>query len=110
VRSLRLKAKGKENPFAVSQTLREGMTKQGQLPSKTTIKQTARSLYESMNNAFKSVSGGVTFAEALTTVPDTNLKMKPTKYETKQARRNIIMESKKNTEAKWKETSLIRYM
>jgi hypothetical protein len=45
------------------------MTKQGQLPSKTTIKQTARSLYESMNDAFKSVSGGVTFAEALTTVP-----------------------------------------
>ena len=108
VRSLRLKAKEKENPFVIARTLGEDLTKQNQLPSKTAVKQTAQSLYESINHVFKSVSGGVTFAEALTKVPETNLKMKPTKCETKNVRRNILTEAKKNTEAKWKETSLVR--
>lgn len=108
LKSLRLKAKAKENPFVIAQTLEKDLNKQ--LPSKTVVKQTARCLYESINNAFKSVSGGVTFAEALTKVPETNLKWKQTKCEAKKARRNILIESKKNTEAKWKETSLARYM
>jgi len=108
VKSPRLKSKEKENPFVISRNLREATSKQSQLLNKTAIKETARCLYDSINSAFTSVSGGVTFAEALTKVPDTNLKLKPTQSVAKQIRRNILIEAKNNTEEKWKETSLIR--
>lgn len=57
---------------------------------------------------FQSISGGVSFAEALTKVPETNLKMKQTKYEAKKVRRQLIKESKENIEDQWKESSLLR--
>lgn len=107
VRSPRLKSKAKENPFYVCNEL-QITSQKVKLPNKTAIKDTARSLYESVNSAFLSVSGGISFAEALTKVPEVNLQTKKTKCEAKKVRRAIIRESKENTEAQWKETSLLR--
>ena len=78
------------------------------LLSKGQIKETAKTLYDIINPVFQSVSGVLSFAEALTRVPDTNLKMKKSKTEKKAVRRNTLREAKENIEEQWRNTSLIR--
>ena len=76
--------------------------------NKGQIKVTAKALYDSINPVFQSVSGGMSFTEALTKVPDTNLEMTKSQTEKKAVRRNILREAKENIEEQWKNTSLIR--
>ena len=101
VKSPRLK-RAKENPFVKTKELAEGMTTK--LLNKGQIKVTAKALYD----VFQSVSDGMSFAEALKNVPDTNLEMAKSQTEKKAVRRNILREAKENMEEQWKNTSLIR--
>lgn len=107
VKSPRLQKRAKENPFVVAKDLAKETTA-NVLVSKTQIKETAKALYDSINPVFESVSGGISFAEALSKVPATNLEIKKSKTEKKAVRRNIIRDAKENVEANWRETSLTR--
>ena len=69
--------KGKGN---VAKDLTKEMTT-NVLVNKTEIKETAKALYDSINPVFESVSGDISFAEALCKVPSTNLEIKKSKTE-----------------------------
>lgn len=107
VKSRRLQKRAMENPFVVANGLAIGTASKA-LVNKTQIKETAKALYDSINPVFQSVSGGMSFAEALSQVPATNLEIRKSKTEKKAVRRKILREAKENVEAQWRETSLTR--
>ena len=106
LRSPRLQHRAKENPFVETRKLGKRLTTK--LLNKTQIKDTAKTLYDSLNPLFESVSGGISFAEALTKVPEANLEIKKSNAEKKAVRRRILREVKENIEEQWRDTSLIR--
>ena len=61
VKSPPLQKRAKENHFVKTKELDEGMTTK--LLSKGQIKETAKTLYDSITPVFQSVSGGMSFAE-----------------------------------------------
>ena len=103
IKSPLLKNKAKGNPFVIAKEIQKKV-----LHTPNEIKETARELFKEINPAFQSVCG-VSFAEAISKVPESNLKIKETASEKKAARRNILRKNKENIEAEWETTSVERY-
>ena len=110
VRSKQFKGKtNQENIFSTSNNIRIPSVplKRRQPCSHTDIKKIAKGLYDRVNSAFEKICE-VSFATAMTKVPELELQKKKSPNELRKARRDRYRKVKANIEDAWKTDSLER--
>ena len=108
LKSAYLKGKAKANPvFSAKQAVSQlrGSTRRVR-PLQTDIKNTAQAIYSNVAPSFEATFN-VSFAEALTKIPDLNLELK-TKNDKRSDRRNQYRKYKENVETQMSETAFLR--
>lgn len=109
VKSNVLKAKALQNPvFTANNESSKLRSSNGRVvkPSKKDIKNTAKAIYEKVAPVFEK-RFNMSFAEALTTIPDLNLQHE-SKSDKRKNRRHYYRQSKENTENQMAETAFSR--